>query len=307
MQARASWAHPDYILNVGDNFYWGGVNDECGQPAWKQIPSLQFQKIFEDIYHGPGIDGKQWLGVLGNHDYGGYKFNAAWDQVISYTWGKSGRWLTPAQYWRVKVHYPGFAVDYYFADTNVFDAENPIADPGHNLCNNVHNKWNTSCGAEGPSSLADCPGWFQRLWAAQSKWLEDGLAGSDADWQIIVTHFPPKWGLEYWKDLTIRHGIDLIVAGHAHNQELHHFEDGNWLRPTAWIVSGGGGGITSEGIPDPTGNDDQYGFFELTLSAKEIEIQGISHGGQTMFQTFLVQRFPEVPKAAEEKAKAKAS
>jgi len=76
-------------------------------------------------------------------------------------------------------------------------------------------------------------------------------------------------------------------------QNLHHLEDGNFLSPTAWIVSGGGGGITSEAAPDPEGNDDQYGFYELTLSKEVIQIQGFSHGGLKRSETFLKQRRPE--------------
>jgi len=186
-------------------------------------------------------------------------------------------------------------VDYFFVDTNVFDSGPIEADPSHNLCNNINNDADASCGAEGPASLGDCPGWFQRLWAEQSKWLEEGLATSDAEtnWQIVVTHFPPKWGIDFWTDMVKRHGIDMMVSGHQHNQELHHLEADNWLRPSAWIVSGGGGGITSEAMPDAAGNDDQYGFFELTLGAEEIEILSISHGGLHMLQSVLERRRPE--------------
>jgi len=38
---------------------------------------------------------------------------------------------------------------------------------------------------------------------------------------------------------------------HAHDDES------NLVAPTAWIVSGGGGGITSEAEPTETGEDDQ--------------------------------------------------
>jgi len=132
--------------------------------------------------------------------------------------------------------------------------------------------------------------------------LEDALAESAADWQIVVTHFPPSYGRSYWTDLAERHGIDLFVVGHVHSQELHHLEATNFLSPTAWVVSGGGGGITSGGVPDLLGHDSQYGFVELTLTAKEIEILGISHGGHQVFQTFLLQREPAEPRRPSKEA-----
>jgi len=59
------------------------------------------------LCQGPGIDGKPWLGVLGNHDWGGWQFNKGWDQVIAYSWGglpeSTGRWLQPAIYWAAPV------------------------------------------------------------------------------------------------------------------------------------------------------------------------------------------------------------
>mmetsp|Transcript_104294 Transcript_104294/g.316644 ORF Transcript_104294/g.316644 Transcript_104294/m.316644 type:complete len:153 (+) Transcript_104294:3-461(+) len=88
-------------------------------------------------------------------------------------------------------------------------------------------------------------------------------------------------------DVTRKHGIDLFVNGHVHRQQLHHDGPENFLKPTAWIVSGGGGGITSEDVPDLEGMDDQYGFFELVLSKELIEIHGISHGGMLRSTAFV--------------------
>merc|ERR1719195_434927 len=189
----------------------------------------------------------------------------------------------PAQYWRATVHYPEFAVDYFFLDNNVFDAAEPHADPNHNVCSLLHNPEGASCGAEGPKDVWSCASWFARLWEEQKNWLETGLAGSAANWQILVTHFPPTWGTDFWKDIVHRQGIDLITSGHVHRLVLYTGADSadkNFLTPTAWLVSGGGGGITSEDLPERDGLDDQYGFFELTLSKEAIDILAISHGGQ---------------------------
>eukprot|EP00435_Cladocopium_sp_Y103_P068827 s107_g32.t1 len=59
----------DYILNVGDNFYWGGISATCGNFD-KFEGGPQWTYIYENMYHGP-LDNLQWLSVLGNHDWGG--------------------------------------------------------------------------------------------------------------------------------------------------------------------------------------------------------------------------------------------
>jgi len=293
MRLRAARSNPDYVLNVGDNFYWGGVGTSddgsmytgagamCGaSPPNVAKPTGQWRDIFESIYWGPGLDGKQWLGVLGNHDYGGWKFTAAWDQAIGYTWAhppvSSSRWVTPAQFWSAKVWYSNFAVDYYFVDTNFVDAHSMLSDPLHNLCSLEHNGAEASCQDTGPTSVSNCSEWFSRLWSEQLLWLEKELPKSTATWQVVVTHFPPSYAQKSWAPLSAKYGIDLFVVGHVHKQELHPAEG----EDSAWILSGGGGGITSEGKPTATGDDNMYGFMDLTLSREEILVELISHGGK---------------------------
>jgi hypothetical protein len=289
---------PDYILNVGDCFYWGGIEAMCGAPPFQHVHTEQFSNVFELVYAGDGHDSVQWLGVLGNHDYGGYHFTAAWDQMIGYTWERpppwTGRWMMPAQYWGAKVHYPdadpSFSIDYFFMDTNVFDAKDPDLDHAHNICSGKNNPAGASCGPQGPVSLADCHGWFERLWEEQAKWIDGLLASSNADWQVIVTHFPPTYGTDFWEDISERYGVDLITAGHHHNQNVHYQEE--LLGPTAWIVSGGGGGIVSESHPHEEGEDDQYGFVDLVFTKTELDIVAVSHGGKVRSTTKVLPRVP---------------
>jgi len=67
------------------------------------------------------------------------------------------------------------------------------------------------------------------------------------------------------------------VTGHRHQQEAYSRDP--TIGNAAWVVSGGGGGITSEGLPREDGNDDMYGFFDVTISKSEIKLESISHGG----------------------------
>jgi len=299
MAARAAFSNPDYVLNVGDNFYWAGVNTKCGAPGDAANDGThQWERVFENMYKGPGLDGKQWLGVLGNHDYGGWLFTAGWDQAITYTWAgnkvatSTGRWMTPSQYYTVTVKYDGFDVDYFFADNNVFDSFHPDDQPHHNMCSREHNpEQGSTCGQTGPVNLDDCPGWFKRLWDAEVAWLNNALAGSVARWQIMVVHFPPEgaWGEDTWRNLGYTYGIDMIIAGHRHKQSFN-YQFGNALYPTAVLVTGGGGGITSEYTPDAEGIDDQYGFGDLTLTANEIMVEMLSHSGQPRSTTCITPR-----------------
>lgn len=67
--------------------------------------------------------------------------------------------------------------------------------------------------------------------------------------------------MDQWKSLAREHGVDLILTAHRHIQEVHVHDEANLVAPTAWVVSGGGGGITSEGEPSEDGQDDQRPEF----------------------------------------------
>lgn len=317
---RASQTMPRYILNVGDNFYWGGCDGTCGNMTMEESVasfgggdrghkeqyqrfdinsagpyvnafgcSDQFYSIFETMYLGPGLDDKPWLSCLGNHDYGGRHYWAPWEQQIAYTWSPSGRWVMPGLYYHQHVQYPSkdFSVDYYILDTNLGDAVQPDRVPKHNICSREHNL-RMSCAPFGPANADHCVKWFQDLWDQQVLWLRTRLTESRADWKIIVTHFPPETCVPNpgfvldLKGLGEEFGIDLIVSGHRHSQGL--YESGeNGFSTTAgipYIVTGGGGGITSDGLP---GNDIQgtwqYGFMDMTINKTDIIIEAINQAG----------------------------
>ena len=290
---RAALKDPDYILNVGDNFYWGGIEKTCGEPMDKiSYPTKhQFDQIFEGVYQGPGLVDTPWFSVLGNHDWGGFKFDNAWDQQLSYTWASS-RWIMPAVYYKTTVVYEDldFDVDYYFLDSNFIDAMPPEEDPNHNMCSRKNNKPSATCAAaDGPSSVDSCPGWFEDLWKEQKEWISKLLPESKATWQIIVTHFPCGHEQEFYKGLANKGaGLDLLVTGHRHDQELWFPDDwGKNHMGITCIVTGGGGGITSEATPNPNNTVDwygeaQYGFYDLTISKTKIFIESVNYDGEVV-------------------------
>merc|ERR1712151_964387 len=199
--------------------------------------------VFESVYKGPELESKQWLGVLGNHDYGGWKFNSGWSQTIAYTWGHGARWMTPAQFWSVAIHFPGFSVDHFFVDTNYFSTyQDPREDATHNLCSLEHSDAISCASVGGPASVWQCREWFSKLWHDQAAWLEKRLSDSNADWQIVVMHHPPHWGVPFWGHMAHTYGIDLFVTGHMHLQKVYApHSPGNFLTPTSWVITGGGG------------------------------------------------------------------
>lgn len=295
---------PKFVLNVGDNFYPGGVDAHCsdGSPNDAAFTQSQFAQVFEQMYPVEDLGSIEWWSVLGNHDYGGVCYIKGWDQQIFYTYKPNGRWVMPAQYWRRFVQFKTFSVDFYFLDTNILDSFSPDVDPGHNLCSSKSNPGEhceldkypvkngtdgASCSATGPMSPQDCVSWFEKLWSDQKKWFVDAVQKSEADWQIVVMHHPPSYtpgrgeSVLHWTDIAREAGIDLIVTGHKHEQKVYYKREfaGTDLEGTAWVITGGGGGVTSDVLPTSSGQDDAYGFMDMRMSLDEIEITAISHGG----------------------------
>lgn len=288
---------PKFFINVGDNAYPGGIGGVCNAVEDKvDANGLNFfQQIFKNKYYGEGVDGKEWWGVLGNHDYGGYSYSVHWDQNIFYSWYNDSNWLTPAQYWHRNVQFRDFTVDFIFLDTNRVDTyANPTTDPGHNICSEQYNVPVRTCEGTSINSPQTCWDFFDDLWETQKTWLADLLEKSTAEWQILVTHYPPTFEpcKELWDVYFEKYGVDLYISGHTHQQEV------NVLGGTTYVISGGGGGITSQILPVETGHDFAYGFVDVTITKDHIKLDQYSHGGVNhdtiiMNTTLVSPRYPQ--------------
>ncbi|CAE7328834.1 Acp5 [Symbiodinium natans] len=300
MATVAAEKKPKFVVNVGDNFYPGGISspgtcnaetdktDSVGGVGVGFISAalmdyagqIIFTNIFENVYKGPGLDGVEWWGVLGNHDYGGYHYNVHWDQNIFYTWSTpQSRWLTPALFWKRRAQFRNFSAEFFFVDTNKVDTyANPDVDAEHNICSRSHNQPPLPLGCNGTSITGPDTCWkfFDDLWKEQKDWLAQQLDISTADWQIIVTHYPPNFEpcrSEVWESYLAKYGVDFYISGHTHLQNTSTTFGG-----TPFVISGGGGGITSEILPSTTGEDDGYGFMDVVIRHDAMYVTRYSHG-----------------------------
>jgi len=78
----------------------------------------------------------------------------------------------------------------------VNDAFPPQDQPGHNICSAQNNPAGATCGVTGPTSTYDCTSWFMQLWEEQLPWIRRVFDGSEADWRVVVTHYPPDFHKE---------------------------------------------------------------------------------------------------------------
>lgn len=318
-QLKEAGQPPRFVINVGDSIYPGGIEEHCSNKGSGDIAAIskmyQWQAIFEKIYKSSDASSQynklEWMGVLGNHDYGGNCYVKAWDQLIYYTWSPDSRWRIPAQYWKRTIQFKRFAAEFYFIDGNINDVSPADADAKHNICyrngnndspdgqDHCHYKDyppSASAGVacpktDGPMNPDDCVGWFTKLWADNLAWLKKGLDASTAEWQIVVSHYPVMYQRNMqWPAFAKEHGVDLIITGHQHRQDIYNLKameqkyDGSMtdMGPTVHVVTGGGGGIQTDAGPNADGNDDAYGYMVMKLQVNQLTVEAWTHGGKLL-------------------------
>jgi len=299
IKIRAKWANPQYVLNVGDNFYVEGLEYSCNQPpsaiwgapAYGMKGTDAFSSGWQQIY-GP-VANVPWLSVLGNHDYGGYRMDKGWPQQIGYSF-VNHNWIMPARYYMKRMKHQGFTVDVFNTDSNHHDAKNPGEQPDHNICSHHNYGGAGTCAANGGMpNVQSCRSWFWGSAGAQQKWLEEKLAASDATWKIVNTHFPCGYDSPFYKRMKSMYGLDLLVTGHRHQQELwwtgtkSKYIQG-FMHQNAWdgsapacFVTGGGGGIAAQafGYAQYGGDLLNYGFFHLSIHKAWMKIELVGTDG----------------------------
>lgn len=185
-----------FVINVGDNFYYYGV--------WNTSDS-QWNTDFEDVYTQQALMVK-WYSVLGNHDYG---FNP--EAQLQYVSPNNNRWVMDARYYTRRVHIQDDTyITFVFLDSNPCVTAYREDDPSN---------WDP-CGSTYPSP-SDCQ-FHQNILAqsctAQYNWLKTTLESvPSGDWIVgVAHHVANEIDAEDLIGELINAKMDLYLNGHAH-------------------------------------------------------------------------------------------
>ncbi|KAM4677381.1 tartrate-resistant acid phosphatase type 5 isoform 1-T3 [Discoglossus pictus] len=259
----------DFILSLGDNFYYDGVTD---------VTDPRFKTTFESVYDAESLINIPWYIIAGNHDHkGNVSAQIAYSNV-------SARW-----------HYP----DYYY-DLS-FDIPSTNVSVRLLLLDTV-----LLCGISDdfldgqPLHAAD-----YRLAKKQMEWLEEKLQTAKEQYVLVAGHYP-VWSvaehgptdclLDSLLPLLKKYRVTAYLSGHDHN--MQYFKDENGI---GYVLSGAGNFMENSrkhelDVPPGylkffEGSEDTMGVFAyIEINPKEMNITYIQSGGKCLFQTTLPPR-----------------
>ncbi|XP_060619558.1 tartrate-resistant acid phosphatase type 5 [Anolis sagrei] len=259
----------DFILSLGDNFYYSGVND---------VYDKRFQETFETVFQAPSLRKVPWYVLAGNHDHSG---NVS--AQIAYT-KISKRWHFPKYYYKLRFKVPGSnaSVAILMIDTvticgnsDDFQDEQPLR-------------------AQDPSVAR-----------SQLSWLRKQMANSQDDYLLVAGHYP-VWSVgkhgptaclvKQLQPLLQKYKATAYLCGHDHN--LQYLQDKTGLGH----VLSGAGNFMDESRQHlnqvPAGylrffygsTASQGGFTYVEIDGKEMSITFIEARGKSLYKTTLPRR-----------------
>lgn len=284
MGKRGDAVHPFMVVNAGDNFYWGGVFPRMlggrgihDKDSWR--------KGFEKVYHQTSLQ-IPWIGVLGNHDYGGdgcmADVRAQFDYTIKDILLKN-RWKMPSAYFTHLLKFDDFSAEYFMLDTNIEDA---FVGRHGGICKQTI-CWQTKGRENVPYQV--CKDWFVKMWAEQTTWFNQVLAASTADWKIVVMHHKPHGDVA--KKIhpgVVEHGVQLMIGSHTH--ELAFFEKWKDAKKPLLVVGSGGGAQANPGCGGAMycSRPHEYGFADVEITKKQMTVSLHMHNHQHQSKEVLV-------------------
>ncbi|XP_021238651.1 tartrate-resistant acid phosphatase type 5 [Numida meleagris] len=260
----------DFVLALGDNFYYDGVRDE-----WDP----RFQETFERVFAVPGLRALPWFVLAGNHDHHG---NVSAQLAYS---RHSDRWHFPHYYYSLRLHVPGTN-----ATARLLVLDTVL------LCG-ATDDFGVGAPPRGPVDAAAAE--------AQLSWLQGRLAAARHDRYVLVAGHYPVWSVaehgptaclvRLLRPLLRRHRVTAYLCGHDHNLQFLQ-EDG-----VGYVVSGAGNFMEASqshkaavppgtlrfffGAPESPG-----GFAHLRLDATAATITFLEATGRVLYRVALPPR-----------------
>lgn len=247
MMKNALLTKPQFVLNVGDNFYkhkdsdgekTGGV-ENLDDPLWKEY----FENMYIDY-----LRNIPFYSVLGNHDYMG-NITA---QLLYHT--KSPRWHLPSPSYHLTLNVDDeTTAQFVFLDTSPIIVDYYKHPENTKMAENLKN-----CN---PKQLLD--------------WLDDVLNTSKADWRFVIGHHPivssTTASLITEQDMNLvnaiiqKYNVQAYFSGHIHQLEHHNADN------IDYFISGAGA-TGKDYVIDPNKlgalkwSGEDAGFLNVTLS-----------------------------------------
>eukprot|EP01080_Neovahlkampfia_damariscottae_P001611 gene1611-12736_t len=260
LDAKEKHHNFDYIVSMGDNFYWNGV-DNAIDPLFAQL----YENIYENKYES--LKEKTWLTCLGNHDW-----RKDPHAQIGYGNRYNSKWVMPDLFWKKELLLDGkHKVQMIFLDTTRF--------------NNDHRRDYPNVAKESKQELVN---WLKKV-------LEEGEG--KYRWRFAYGHHIMYSGGDYGdfghknmtdiEDLFVKHKIDGYFCGHQHILQ-HLVVPYNNNHEIDYIITGSGGQSWSNLIREEHrfnkfGTGRQEGFVIHKLSTYQSSMEFIGKNGQTLY------------------------